>query len=178
MAGEKAGERRTVARGDRCRDKRFRGGSIRIQHLAHASTPEPYFRPVQTPWKAPPAGVISIDLQSKGGHRWYQTSHAYVYTRERDTRAYVCMLHGEWCRLTHFIHHLTFVISIPHPHPYFVSRTNRSVYTAVTHEEWIIFARIAELSLDRNWKFLEKKVESIRKTHRGNVEITWNNGLC
>lgn len=47
------GEGRTVARGDRCRDKRFRGGSIRIQHLAHASTPEPVFQARANPVKSP-----------------------------------------------------------------------------------------------------------------------------
>ena len=37
---ERERERDSGERGDQCRDKRFRGGSIRIQHLAHASTPE------------------------------------------------------------------------------------------------------------------------------------------
>lgn len=49
----------------------------------------------------------------------------------------VRVLNGEWCRLTHFIHHLTFVISIPPPtlisslawiarmyRPYYVRRMN------------------------------------------------------
>lgn len=96
-----------------------------------------------------------------------------VDTRYACVYICVCALHGEWCRLTHFIHHLTFanVISIPPSTPFISSlaRIVRYIGRNGYARRWIICA--ARLRSVENWKFLWKEVDRFERGE--NVEIMW-----